>query len=148
VLCISICANLNVKQKIFNHLCKKVCNQYAIKSVFQYFLKLIRYPKIPLLTTNTVQLSSKVTFAYVSDASHMCSGRAPVWQKRGVALTYVLLQLYHEVLRLHGRVARASQTRPACVSDEFGCYLGAELYCASTLLGMLPKAFEVAGNEA
>ena len=29
----------------------------------------------------TVQLSSKVTFAHVSDASHTCSVHAPVWQK-------------------------------------------------------------------
>jgi len=56
----------------------------------------------------------------------------PCLAKRGVALMYVLLQLYREVLRLHGRVLRASQTRPARISDAFGCYLGAELYCSWT----------------
>ena len=78
---------------------------------------------------DTVQLSSKVTFAHVSEASRTCSGRAPVWQKRDVALTYVLLQLYREVLHLHGRISHASQTHLACVSDVFGRYLVAELYC-------------------
>ena len=53
----------------------------------------------------------------------------PVWQKRGVALTYVLLQLYREVLHLHGSVSRASQTHLARVSEAFGHYLVAELYC-------------------
>ena len=77
----------------------------------------------------TAQLSSKVTFAHISDASHTRSGRTPIWRKRGVALTYVLLQLYRKVLHLHGRILRASQTRPARVSDVFRCYLGAELYC-------------------
>jgi len=77
----------------------------------------------------TVQLSSKVTFAHVSDVSRTRSGCTPVWQKRGVALTYVLLQLYREVLHLHGRVSHASQTHLARVSDAFGPYLVPELYC-------------------
>ena len=78
----------------------------------------------------TVQLSSKVTFAHVSDASRTHSGRAPVWQKRGVALMYFLLQLYREVLHLHGRILRASQMHLAHVSDVCGRYLVAELYCS------------------
>jgi len=45
----------------------------------------------------------------------MLCGRAPVWRKMGVALTYVLLQLYHEVLRLHGR----SRVRPRRVLHAF-----------------------------
>ena len=68
-------------------------------------------PKLVLLAIKhymyTVQLSSKVMFAHVSDASHTHSGRTPSDEK-GVALTYVLLQLYRNVLRLHGRVSRAS----------------------------------------
>jgi len=56
-------------------------------------------------------------------------GCTPVWQKRGVALTYVLLQFYREVMLLHGRVSRASQTRPARISGVFRRYLGAEMYC-------------------
>ena len=44
---------------------------------------------------------------------------------------YVLLQLYRKVLHLHGRISRASQTHPACVSDAFGRYLAAELYCTA-----------------
>ena len=59
----------------------------------------------------------------------MRSGHVPVWRKRGVALTYILLQLYHEVLRLHGHVLHTFQMRLAHVSDTFERYVGAELYC-------------------
>jgi len=97
---------------------------------------------------NTVQLSSKVTFAHVSDASHTRSGCTPVWRKRGMELTYVLLQLYHEVLRLHGRVSRASQKPPARVSDAFERYLGAELYCISLALKLaMVKVFHLPSNR-
>ena len=64
----------------------------------------------------------------ISDASRMRSRRVPVWQKRGMALMYVLLQLYCEVLRLHGRVSCAFRTHLICVSDMFKRYLRAELY--------------------
>ena len=53
---------------------------------------------------------------------------APRLAERGVALMYVLLQLYRKVLCLHGRISRACQTRPARVSDMFTRYLRAELY--------------------
>ena len=56
---------------------------------------------------------------------------------------YVLLQLYREVVRLHGRVSRASQTRPARISDMFGRYLGAELYCSCRTLLALISARQV-----
>jgi len=65
----------------------------------------------------TIQLSSKVTFAHIPDASHTHCGRVHIWQKRGMALTYVSLQLYRWVLRLHGLISCASQTRPANISD-------------------------------
>ena len=126
----------------------------TLKDVRQAFVCVISFSaprsyssKISTVQYYTVQLSSKVTFARVSDASRTRSGRAPVWRKRGVAHTYVLLQLYREVLRLHGRVSRASQTRPARVSDAFGRYLGAELYCTMLVL-LLSLAITVATHYA
>ena len=110
---------------VSNHVLRLVCSFLSQIPCCIHQIKLLEY---------TVQLSSKVTFAHVSDVSHMRSGRTPVWQKRVVALTYVLLQLYREVLCLHGRVSSASQTRPARISDTFGYYLGAELYCMLSLL--------------
>ena len=64
----------------------------------------------------------------------------PASGKKGVAVTYVLLQLYREVLHLHRCVLCTSQTHLVCVPDAsctrsrcilyvFEHYLGAELYC-------------------
>ena len=79
-----------------------------------------------------VQLRSKQTFARVqthpasiSDTSCM----RPTSGKKGMAFTYISLQLYHKVLLLHGRILHTSQTCPACVLDACRRYLGAELYC-------------------
>ena len=67
-----------------NHVLRLVCSFLSRTPCCIHRIKLLEY-------TVTVQLSSKVTFAHVSDMSHMRSGRAPVWQKRVVALMYVLL---------------------------------------------------------
>ena len=95
------------------------CESEAAKVPICYYMKsgvLTRKWRPPTIATNeewqvshqivapTVQLSSKVTFAHVSDMSCMRSGCAPRLSKRGVALTYVLLQLYRGVLHLHGHV--------------------------------------------
>jgi len=94
---------------------------------------------------HTVQLSSKVTFARVSDAScthfrcvlHAFRMRPRLGFKKGV---------WHSCTSRCSFIARfcactdtscahsryilcASQTRPARVSDTFEHYLGAELYC-------------------
>ena len=65
--------------------------------------------------------------ARVSDASHTRSGCVPIWQKRGVALTYVLLQLYRKLLHLHRCISCTFRTRPAHVSNasctRFRCIL-------------------------
>ena len=47
--------------------------------------------------------------------------------EKGVAAAKVLLQLYHEVLCLHGHVSCAFRTRLAHISDTCECYLEAEL---------------------
>jgi len=50
-----------------------------------------------------VQLSFKVTFEHV--LHRMCSGHVSHLAKKGILLTYVLLQLYHKGLHLHGHVS-------------------------------------------
>jgi len=69
----------------------------------------------------TMQLSFKVTFARVSHAFQTCPAHildaSRVWRKRGVALTYILLQLYHKISCLHGCISCAFQMHLAHISD-------------------------------
>jgi len=75
------------------------------------------YTQFACFSLPTVQLSYKVTFARVPDMScthfrrilHTFQTRSGSGEK-GVALTYILLQLYHEILCLHGCVSCAFWT--------------------------------------
>jgi len=97
---------------------------------FIFCLLVVLTPLMTMLIVysySTAQLQGNVRTRF-RRVSHAFRTR-PRLAKRGVALTYMSLQLYCEVLRLHGHVSRASQMRPARISDAFGRFLGAELYC-------------------
>ena len=85
-------------------------------------------PKIKF-TVGTVQLSSKVMFALVSNASHTRSGRASSLAKKGCGTYVRLVAALSRGFALAWTCLACSQTRFARVSDAFGRYLGAELYC-------------------
>ena len=99
----------------------------------------------------TVQLSYKVTFACVpdaqmrtarvSDTSCLHSGRVlhALWtrlhlEKRGMALTYILLQLYHEVRTCLLHILDVYCVRLRHVLPGFRCVLHAFQMCLNVTL--------------
>ena len=87
------------------------------------------------LVTGTIQLSSTVTFAHVSDASRTHPECIPYafcmhlrLEKSSMALTYVLSQVFVLAWTDLARVLDTFQVRLTRVSDAFKCYLGAEWY--------------------
>jgi len=111
----------------------------------------------------TVQLSSKVTFARVPEASFTCfrrvshtfrmrpihvpdaspSGKKGAWHSHTSCWSFIVrFCTCMDASRAHsGCILRTSQTCPACVSDAFKCYLGAELYRTYQQMFMLLHIF-------
>ena len=112
-------------------MCAKTENSPAIN-----FNIPVQYSISIFLSSSPIQWlvhSSKVTFTCVREVSFMHfrrvshvfwthSGCISVWQKRGMALTYVLLQLYCEVLHLHRCISCTFRMRLVHVPDASCMY--------------------------